>query len=94
MLLPVFIRAFSSTRERGLSPSLSPSLHTWGHFPELSTQTPFCLTVSGGGQEAVMWQVLELAPTNKVVWSSEHIPAYVLHRSSARETSNVSVLLT
>jgi len=50
--------------------------------------------VSGGGQEAVMWQVLELAPTNKVVWSSEHIPAHVLHRSSARETSNVSALLT
>jgi predicted TIM-barrel fold metal-dependent hydrolase len=37
-------------------------------------------TVSGGGQEAVMRQVLELTPTNKVMWSSEHILA--LHRSS------------
>lgn len=33
-------------------------------------------TVSGGGQEAVMRQVLELAPTNKVMWSSEHGPAF------------------
>jgi len=28
-------------------------------------------TVSGGGQEAVIRQVLELAPTNKVMWSSD-----------------------
>jgi len=31
MLLPIFICTFSSTWEHGLSPSLSPSLHTWGH---------------------------------------------------------------
>ena len=37
-------------------------------------------TVSGRGQEAVMRQVLELTPTNKVMWSSEHILA--LHCSS------------
>jgi len=36
-------------------------------------------TVSSGGQEAVIRQVLELAPTNKVMWSSEH--STTLHRS-------------
>ncbi len=28
-------------------------------------------TVSGGGQEALLRQVLELTPTNKIMWSSE-----------------------
>ena len=45
MLLPILICAFSSTQERGLSPSPSLSLFSPGDTSELGTQTPFCITV-------------------------------------------------
>jgi len=43
-LLPVPTCAFSSTQERGLSPSPSLSCYL-GNIPKLSTQAPFCITV-------------------------------------------------
>jgi predicted TIM-barrel fold metal-dependent hydrolase len=41
--------------------------------------------VSGGGQVALIRQVLELAPTNKVMWSSEPFRVPVACREMGRQ---------